>query len=261
MEASSTEEERSFTREILSPMKTRFGLYQKKTRDISFFAILNPSILVEFCYVFISNRRFFWGGDANAEALEARKIYDPASTRGLILPSAETLNKGEFTLSSIEIFFFNVSYGITDRAMVSFTSVVPLFPETPFVGLLSLKYKLISKPRWSLSLQPNTLVLPFDSDGGMFGVQVISDIALTDDGAWVLTLAANPQIVFASFDDGSPIEVSSGAAGLLGASIEGQLHRRLKLMGEVFVPGSISFETGDSQIITEDFMISLVVSY
>ena len=198
--------------------------------------------------------------DAKADSFEFRKTSDAAATRGLILPSAETLNKGEFSLSSIEILFASASYGVTDNITVNFSSLIPIFPGfIPFMGFLNAKIKLISKPRFMFAVQPSIFVFPEMAGAGAIGIQLTSDFALTEDGKWLLTLAANPQFIYADVDTGSGsdgLELGQGTAGLLGVGLQGRVHNRINLMGEIFLPGAISFDSGEFEVVDEAMMLN-----
>ena len=144
--------------------------------------------------------------------------------------------------------------------MVSFSSLLPFAPGIPFFGVLSAKFKLFSSEKMSFSLQPNTFVTPTGSDFGLVGLQAIADISLFDNGGWILTMSANPQVVYGSFDN-SDLSLSDGAAGLLGASIQGYVHPRVKFMGEIFVPGALSFDTNELSLVDEAFLLNYGVRF
>ncbi|MEC7986409.1 MAG: hypothetical protein VX278_14685 [Myxococcota bacterium] len=209
--------------------------------------------------------------EAQADSFEFRKSSDAAATRGLLLPSAETLNKGEFSISSIEILFASASYGITDNVTMSFSSIIPILPGLiPFMGLLSAKFKLVSNPRFMFAVQPSIFVFPQMAGAGIIGVQLTSDFALTEDGKWLLTLAANPQFIYADVDTGGSsdvdgvddgLQIAQGAGGLLGAGIQGRVHNRVNVMAEVFLPGSIAFESGDFALVDELTMLNAGVRF
>ena len=134
-------------------------------------------------------------GDAHADALDARKKSDASAHKGVIVPTAETLDKGEISFTSFELLFFDLSYGITETTQASFTSVVPLFPDMPFGGIFALKQKVVKTPRFQLSVMPN-LTTFVGADGGLVGLQIMADYALDPAGKYIVSISDNNQFVF-----------------------------------------------------------------
>jgi len=201
----------------------------------------------------VSSLVSFLFATAQASPLEARAAYDPVITRGLILPTAETLEKGEFTLSSIELLLFNFNYGITDKVDASVTSLLPVLPESPFLASLSTKIKMLEKDRWNLSLQPNSLFI-FDQGqaGGTAGVQVLSDFVLDAEGRYSLTGTLSTTTLLLA-NAGDEYYTGDGFFFYTGVAFQGLVYKKLKLMSEIIVPAL--FEEGDFSV-EKDFTIA-----
>lgn len=183
-------------------------------------------------------------GTAEANPFESNYIFDPAATRGLLLPTAQTMKKGQFTLSSIELFFFNANVGLTDNVSVSFTSLLPIFP-VPFGGLLSSRIKLVDSEQWTFSIEPSTLIATGDEAlGGSFGLQLLTDYAVDPSGRFIVTGALNTLGVFGATTVSPDLAVSDGALSIAGVGFQFLAADNLKLMGEFLVPVGITGEQG-----------------
>jgi len=181
-------------------------------------------------------------GNAEANPFESNYTFDPAATRGLLLPTAQTLKKGEFTLSSIEVFFFNANVGVTDNVNVSFTSLLPIFP-VPFGGILSSRIKLVDSDKWTFSIEPSALIATGDDAfGSTFGVQLLTDYAVDSSGRFIVTGTLNTQGLFGLSSVSSDFSLEDGALGIAGMGFQFLAANNLKLMGEFLVPIAI---TGD----------------
>ena len=179
-------------------------------------------------------------GSAEANPFESNYTFDPAATRGLLLPTAQTLKKGQFTLSSVEILFFNANWGVTDNVNLSFTSLLPIMP-VGFGGFLSARIKLLDSEKWTVSLEPSTLIATGDDAlGGTIGLQLITDYAVDPSGRFILTGALNTQGLYGVSDVSSDIALADGALGIAGLGMQFLAADNLKLMGEFMIPVAVT---------------------
>ncbi|MAA77883.1 MAG: hypothetical protein CL916_01380 [Deltaproteobacteria bacterium] len=194
-------------------------------------------------------------GFANADPLNANYVNDPAATRGLILPTAQTLEKGQLTLSSIELVLFNVNYGINDKLSAQFTSLLPIFP-VGFGGQLSVRYKFLDSDKINLAVEPSALIGAGDSGlSTIFGGGIIGDYSVGDSGRFIITGSLSTQTL-AGFDStGSDLGISDGALGIAGLGAQLTLASNFKLMGELMVP--IGFFDGTVDVAEEVTFLNL----
>ena len=103
--------------------------------------------------------------------LDRGTAEDPHGDRGVLLPTALTQPAGTFSISSYDLVFAGLTFGITDRLQASTTTLL-----TPFLGATlvvgNLKWQVLRHGWWRLSLnagasyahmEPEEPV--FDSDG------------------------------------------------------------------------------------------------
>jgi|GEM_PF-5344188 len=183
---------------------------------------------------------------ALASPLEDRADADASASRGILIPTAETIGEGKLTVTDFEILFVNATYGVSDDLQVGVTTILPLFASMPTFGIFSGKLKVQESDTYQISVQPSALVLG-DSGvyGGTIGVQAMADIVLDSEGSWVLSLSENNMF---AWGDGELI--SEGFAFTLGASLQGQISSKIKLLCELFTPGVVPFE-GDAELFGE----------
>jgi len=173
---------------------------------------------------------FSFQSEALADALDNRKEADAAAHRGVIVPSAETLGKGDITFTSFELFFFNLSYGLSENTQASFSSVIPLIPGTPFGGVFSVKQKVMKTNRFQVSVMPH-LTWAAGAEGAVIGLQVLADYALDPNGKYVISLSDNNIFALTGGDvitDGFFVNASVG--------LTARLRKKLALIVEANVP-------------------------
>ena len=192
---------------------------------------------------------------ANADPLQANYVNDPAATRGLILPTAQTLEKGQLTLSSIELALVNVNYGITDKLGMQFTSLLPIFP-VGFGGHLSVRYKFLDTDKLNLAVEPSALIGTGESGPStIFGGGVTGDYSVGDSGRLILTGAISTQTLAGFSSAGQEFGVSDGILGIAGLGAQLTLASNFKLMTEIMVP--ISFYDGSIDVAEELSFLNL----
>jgi len=183
---------------------------------------------------------------ALAGPLEDRAEADASASRGILIPTAETIGEGNLTVTDFEILFVNATYGVTDDLQVGVTTILPLFADMPTFGIFSGKLKVQENDTYQISVQPSAMILGGSGDyGGTLGVQALADIVLDSEGSWVLSLSENNMF---AWGDGE--FVSEGFAFTLGASLQGQISSKIKLLCELFTPGIVPFE-GDAELFGE----------
>ena len=183
---------------------------------------------------------------ATASPLEDRASADASASRGILIPTAETIGAGKLTVTDFEILFVNATYGVTDDLQLGVTTILPLFADMPTFGIFSGKAKLQETESFQVSVQPSISVMGTDGAyGGTLGVQALADFVLDDEGKWVLTLSENNMF---AWGDGEFI--SDGFAFTIGASVQGQISTKIKLIAEVFTPGVVPFE-GNAELFGE----------
>lgn len=192
---------------------------------------------------------------ASADPLESNYLNDSAATRGLLLPTAQTLKKGDLTLSLIELFFINANYGITDTISMQFTTLLPIFP-VGFGGQLTARFKLLDQEKLNLSVEPSALIL--SGDGGfttVFGGGVIADYVADDAGRFIFTGSLNTQTLAGVNSVDADVGISDGVLGIAGLGTQILLAKNFKIMGEIFVP--IGFYNGEASIAQEVTSLNL----
>jgi hypothetical protein len=106
--------------------------------------------------------------DADPPGLDQGTAVDPHGDRAVLLPTALTQPAGSFSISSYDLFFAGLTFGITDRLQVSTTALL-----TPFVGATlvvgNLKWQVLRHGPWRLSLNAGMSYAHFEPDEPTFG--------------------------------------------------------------------------------------------
>ena len=194
-------------------------------------------------------------GLANADPLRANYVNDQAATRGLILPTAQTLDKGQLTLSSIEFLFINANYGITDKLGVQFATLLPIFP-VGFGGHLSVRYKFLDTDKLNLAVEPSALIATGDEGlTTIFGGGVTGDYSVGDSGRFILTGSVSTQTLAGLSTAGEDFGIADGMLGIAGLGAQLTLASNFKLMTEVMLP--IAFYDGSFEVANELAFLNL----
>ena len=194
-------------------------------------------------------------GLANADPLNANYVNDPAATRGLILPTAQTLDKGQFTLSSIELFLVNANYGVTDNLSVQFTSLLPIFP-VGFGGHLSVRYKFLDSEKLNLAVEPSALIGTGESGlTTIFGGGLTGDYSIGDSGRFIITGSLSTQTLAGFSSSEVDLGISDGMLGIAGIGTQLTLANNFKLMTEFMVP--VAMMDGSVEVAQELTFINL----
>jgi hypothetical protein len=101
--------------------------------------------------------------DEDPPGLDQGTAEDPHGDRGVLLPTALTQPAGTFSISSYDLFFAGLTFGITDRLQVSTTALL-----TPFMGATlvvgNLKWQVLRHGSWRLSLNAGTSYASIEHD-------------------------------------------------------------------------------------------------
>jgi hypothetical protein len=89
--------------------------------------------------------------------------------RGFLLATAMTQPAGSLTYSNYELLLHGITYGITDRAQASLTILPPYVKDMPFVGIFSLKGRIVSTARLQLASQISVTFAKDSSDSATAG--------------------------------------------------------------------------------------------
>lgn len=194
---------------------------------------------------------------ALATPFDSNYTFDSAATRGLLLPTAQTLKKGDFTLSSIELILVNANYGITDNFSLQFTTLLPVFP-VGFGGQLSGRIKLLESEKFIVSLEPSALIGSGDSGlSTTFGGGIISDYSIGDGGRFLITGSLNTQTLSGFSATGEDFGINDGVLGIAGLGAQILLAKNFKLMGEFLIP--LGYSQGEFAVAQEVTLLNFGV--
>ena len=183
--------------------------------------------------------------------LDRFRRRDASADRTLLLPTAETLEAGEFTVNSYQLFLIGASYGATDTTQISFTTLLPIIKDMPFVGLLQGKQQLFRDER---SVASGALSLGFASADGQVALllspTLLYDRVLDDNARFKLSLRGSLTGAFApgsrsSYDDFDIVSGRSQAWSLsVAPAILFAVSPRLQLLAEVIYLFAPWYEDG-----------------
>jgi hypothetical protein len=163
------------------------------------------------------------------------------------MPTAETIDAGQVTVNDYEIFVIGVTYGFTDDIQISASTLLPIVENMPLVLLASGKQRVVSSDHLIFSMQPNLLLGHHDGyTAGGFGLQLLLDYVVDDEGDFVVSLGQSTQFAFGEdFDD--DVSLANGALFSLGLGASWRVARIVKLMGELVLPGGLYWGDNNAQ--------------
>jgi len=160
-----------------------------------------------------------------------RTDIDADADHNIMTPTTATLNQGELSFNSYELFFAGVSYGVTDEFQLTFTTLLPIVSGIPFVGLFTGKYRLMQSDTMAFAVQPGALIMSKDGDTiGSINLTFMLDFLLNEDN--VITLSQSNNIPFANND------MMSGFLFTITAAINSRVSEHVKLVAELTMGGS-----------------------
>jgi hypothetical protein len=168
------------------------------------------------------------------------QLLDSKIDRAFLLPTAQTHPAGSITFNDYELFFVGVTYGVTDDFQITGTTLVPITDETPFMGILSGKYRVPVGDRLRLAGQASVILgnpdWSLDDDDASATAYTLGGIAsyCLDEGCGSLASLSVTSMFSPAAED--------SAGFIYGASIIQRLNRRVKLMFEL---DSLAVKVGD----------------
>jgi hypothetical protein len=175
---------------------------------------------------------------AQSNAVSLAKQRDASIDRGFIMSHAETLNEGELTLNSYELFLAGMSYGITDDLEVTLTTLLPIVREMPIVLSPQMKWVFLRGDQQVMSAKLNvtfaTLTGEDSSSGGTISGGVSHDFYFDKEGRYAMFSGLDIGGVFGNVDEGWQMGKGFVMAANLGFSA--QVADFMKVMVEGVVP-------------------------
>ena len=191
-----------------------------------------------------------------------RSNQDADADHIILTPTTETMNKGEFTFNSYELFFAGLSYGATDDLQITFTTLLPITSDIPIVGLLTAKYKLTENKSSAFAIQPGILFTELyigedkpdeekrDSLLKIFNLTLIYDFFLTPKAT--LTLSSSTSIPLSTDSDLSFLMTFTSALNVI-------LRENLKFVAELTIMGN--YNDGKFTMIDEVFFFNYGIKF
>jgi hypothetical protein len=178
-------------------------------------------------------------GTADTTPAELRRNGDVSVDRNILMSSAETINAGEVTFNSYELFLAGLTYGTTNNLAVTGTVLLPIVEDMPFLVSLSGKYRLHAGANNIFSVEPNLIYARSDGESiALAGVHALYDHIFDREGRYTLTLVMSAMGVLGATT--GDVDLSDGAILGLSAAFSGRIARIVKLIGELYLPGAIS---------------------
>lgn len=167
----------------------------------------------------------------------AEAAPDAAIDRGVMAKHAETTGEGRWTISSYEIAGLGLSYGISEDAQVSFTTVLPLFESTPFVGILTGKQVFHRSPQVTAAGSGHLVIV---GSGGSYvgavGGGVHADFYLDQGRRFAIHTGLELSAIFGGDVDTSAFALGDGAITKVDLGTTLALTDWMKLVVEAQVP-------------------------
>ena len=178
---------------------------------------------------------------AAPEAPVAGIAGDPNIDRGFIQPTAMTQPAHSLTYNNYELLLHGLSYGITDRLQASVTVLAPIVEQMPFVGVASVKYRVLATPRFHLALQGSATMVSVsfhtsdapdgsntsNSSAYLFGAGAFASTCLRDDCSSLASVNVTYQFARSGDTDGT------AHALVYGGSLVHRVAPHTKLLGEI----------------------------
>jgi hypothetical protein len=189
---------------------------------------------------------------------EIRRQSDAAVDRNILSPTAETLNEGQLTFNSYELFLAGVSYGVTNDFQISGTTLLPITEDFPLVLAIAGKLRVHKTESSIFSIQPLVLVLSNNgSTASLMGLYALYDRILDEEGKVAVTLGGSALGVVGSSD--ADINLSDGLLLSLTAGISARTGRIVKLMGELTLPAA--YHDGTTEFAEEGMLFNYGVRF
>jgi len=182
--------------------------------------------------------------------MKLRQKVDASVDRNILLPSAETIGKGNFAFNSYQVAFAGFTYGMTESSQLSFSTLLPVYGEIPTVILLNAKIKVVETDRVILSVQPQGGLVHKSGGGdsasiGILGAGMAVDVRLDDEARAIFSGAFFANTLFASDSvTGSELGETGLASFTLTAGFNYRIGDFVKLMTELTLPAAYVWAGG-----------------
>lgn len=193
-----------------------------------------------------------------ASSAEMRRQSDASVDRNILMSSAETINAGDVTINSYELFLAGVTVGVTDDIAISGTVLLPITEDFPFWGTLAAKFRLYAGSNNIFSLQPVLMHLRVDGESAtLFGTNVLYDHIFDDRGRYTLTLGASALGVLGATE--GDLDLSDGALLGFSGAFSAHVGSFVKLMAELYLPGAITSD--ETELVQEALLANYGVRF
>lgn len=181
-----------------------------------------------------------------------RQAADASVDRNILMPSAETLKKNEFTFNSYELFWAGFSWGVMDNLQLSFTTMIPVVTDIPLGGVLTAKWKIINTDNILFSVQPGgTFLYNNGHSGGAFHLGLLADFVFPSKT--VISISNTNMTSVGGYSDFNTWLMFTSIG------VNQQLGRLVKLMVEFTMPSA--YNDGDFFIEEKLFFLSYGIRF
>jgi hypothetical protein len=187
---------------------------------------------------------------AQSDAVSLAKQRDASIDRGFIMSHAETLNEGELTLNSYELFLAGMSYGVTDNLELTLTTLLPIIKDMPIVLAPQVKWVFLRGDQQVMSAKLNvtfaTMTNGDSGSGGTISGGLSHDFYFDREGRYAMFSGLDIGGVFGNVDE----EWKMGKGLIMAANLgfSAQVADFMKVMVEGVVPAIYAdnqFEVSD----------------
>jgi hypothetical protein len=192
---------------------------------------------------------------------ERRRAEDASVDRNIFLSSAETIGEGKIAFNSYELLLAGLTYGVTDNLQLSVSTLLPITKDFPLVLVFNGKYRLIHTDRFILSVIPSGSIAhesTTDVTVGTMGAGVALDYLLDQQGNFVFHGGATIAWGFGG-SDSDDMDFADGALFLLNAGMNFRIHKYIKLLFELTLPGG--YYKDDFEILEEGLLVGYGVRF
>jgi hypothetical protein len=187
---------------------------------------------------------------AQSNAVSLAKQRDASIDRGFIISHAETLNEGELTLNSYELFLAGMSYGITDDVELTLTTLLPILQEMPIVLAPQLKWVFLRGDQQVMSAKLNVMFATTtsgdDFSGGTVSGGISHDFYFDKEGRYAMFSGLDIGGVFGNVD--SDWQMAKGLIMAANLGFSAQVADFMKIMVEGVVPAAYGTENKQFEV-------------
>lgn len=181
-----------------------------------------------------------------------RSNQDANADHNILTPTAETINQGDLTFNSYELFFAGMSYGVTDDLQLTFTTLLPIVNSIPFVGLFTAKYKLMDNGNTAFAILPGLLYTKYEgASAGSFNLTAVFSMSLNQDN--LLSFSSTMNIPFLEN------KTLDGMLFTFTAAINSRISKYVKLVAELSLAGA--YANGEFHLGTEAMLFNYGIRF